>query len=412
MKHLLAAALLLPIAARADWPQFRGPASNGSIDEAAPPVEWSADKNVAWTTDLPGEGFAGPVVVGDKVFVTGTSGYDDDCLHVCCYDANDGSLRWHRQYWATGRTVTYEPDMRVATPTPLATADRVFAFYSSNDLACLDHDGNLIWFRGLGYDYPSAANSLGMASSPALADGTLVCQLETDDASFAIGLDAATGENRWKIDRPRGANWTSPVTLESESGPVVLLEGETGVNAVAPATGDTVWKFEAGASTISSVAPADGLLIVPADGVTAIRPPAPGSNPETVWNNKKLNCSFVSPVAHRGKVYTINGAGVLNQGDGKTGELDWQLRLGGIYWATPAAAAGKLYCVSKEGTVKVVDVTGPKGKIVAENRLVAEDPAAEPVVAPPALAGNALYLRTDTKLWKIAEGSADTGSKR
>jgi outer membrane protein assembly factor BamB len=397
MKYLLSLFLLfLTLAARADWPQFRGPAATGGSDDATPPVEWSADKNVAWTADLPGEGFSGPVVVGDKVFVTGTSGHEDDRLHVVCYDANNGKPLCHRQYWATGRTAVYEPEMRVATPTPLATLDRVYAFYSSNDLACLDHEGNLIWLRGLTWDYPNATSSLGMASSPAFADGTVICQLETDDASFAIGLDAATGENRWKIDRPRKANWTSPVTLDTESGPVVLLEGADGVQAVAPATGETLWKFAAGGSTISSVTATDGLVFVPADGITAVRLPSPGSNPETIWNNKKLSCSFVSPLAYRGKVYAINSAGVLNCADAKTGELDWQLRLGGDYWATPAAADGRIYCLAKDGIVKVVDVTGPKGKIAAENQV------GEPLVAPPALAGDALYLRTDTKLWKVA----------
>ncbi|HEX6987398.1 MAG TPA: PQQ-binding-like beta-propeller repeat protein, partial [Planctomycetaceae bacterium] len=292
---------LLPALTAADWPQFRGPDATGAAAEASPPVEWSAGKNVAWVADLPGEGYSQPVVVGDKVFVTGSSGHEDDRLHVVCFDATDGSVRWHRQFWATGRTAVYEPEMRVATPTPLATSDRVYALYSSNDLACLDHEGNLLWFRGLTYDYPNATSSLGMASSPAIADGTLVCQLETDDASFAIGLDAETGENRWKVDRLRKANWTSPVVYEGEGGTVVLLEGADGVQAVAPATGETVWKFDGGGSTVSSVAAADGIVFVPVNGLTAVRAPSPGSNPETLWNNKKLNCSFVSPVVYRGR---------------------------------------------------------------------------------------------------------------
>ena len=61
------------------------------------------------------------------------------------------------------------------------------------------------------------------------------------------------------------------------------------------------------------------------------------------------------------------------------------------------AADGRLYCPSKDGAVRVVDLTGEKGKIVAENAI------GEPLVAPPALDGDALYVRTDTKLWKVAE---------
>ena len=398
MRNLFVAAALAPtFVAAADWPQFRGPESTGAVDvPVSPPAEWSRDGNVAWIADLPGEGYSQPVVVGDVVFVTGSSGHEDDRLHVTCFDTGDGTLRWDRQFWATGRTNVFEPEMRVATPTPVATADRVYAIFSSNDLVCLDHQGNLIWLRGLTFDYPNATSSIGMSSSPVLAQGTLVCQLETDDASFAIGIDAFTGENRWKIDRRRKANWTSPVVYGSGDDAVVLLEGADGVQAVEPATGETRWTFDGGGSTISSVSATPDAVFVPIDGLTAIRPPAGGSHIETLWNTKKLSCSFVSPVVSRGRVYTINGAGVLSCGEASSGDVLWQLRLGGNYWATPSASGDRLYCPSKEGLVKVVDLTDEKGEIVAENEV------GEPIYSPLAIVDDAAYIRTDTKLWKIA----------
>lgn len=384
-----------PSLSAADWPQFRGPAAGSANDEADPPTEWSQEKNVAWIADLPGGGISQPVIVGENVYVTSTTGASNDRLHVLCFDAASGSRRWHRQFWATGRTIVID-EMRVATPTPVATADRVYAFFSSNDLICLDTEGNLVWYRGLTYDYPNAANSLGMASSPVLAEGTLVCQLETDDASFAIGVDVNTGENRWKIDRFRKANWTSPTVIKGDDGQLVLLEGAKGVTAVEPGSGKTVWNFEGGGSTVSSVAQAEGVIFIPSNGITAIRPPSGGSNLETLWNSPKLNCSFASPVVYRDRIYTINGSGVLNCGDTKTGDVVWQLRLGGAYWGTPSAANGLLYCPSRDGVMKVVDVTGEKGEIIAENEI------GEPLSSPPALVQNAIYLRTDTKLWKVA----------
>lgn len=398
MRSLLPTVLLIPaLATASDWPQFRGPESTGAATDASPPVEWSPETNVAWIADLPGEGFSQPVVVGDKVFITSSSGHEDDRLHVTCINGKNGSVEWDREFWATGRTNVFEPEMRVATPTPLATTDRVYAIFSSNDLFCLDHDGNVQWLRGLTLDYPNATSSIGMSSSPAIADDTLICQLETDDASFAIGLDAVTGVNRWKFDRLRKANWTSPVVAEIDGKSIALLGGADGVQAVEPATGETLWKFDGGGSTISSVSAEGDVVYVPINGLTAFRPPAGGSNVETLWNSKKLNCSFVSPVVSCGKVYTINGAGVLSCGNAKSGEIVWQLRLGGNYWATPSATEDCLYCPSKEGLVKVVDLTGEKGAVVAENDLK------EPVYSPPAIAGDALYIRTDTKLWKIAE---------
>jgi outer membrane protein assembly factor BamB len=391
---LLASLAATSASSALDWPQFRGPEATGGIETGDPPVEWSRDKNVAWIADLPAIGFSQPVVVGERLYVTGTSGATNERLHVSCYDVASGKPYWHRQFWATGRTVV-PGDMRVATPTPVATADRVYAFYSSNDLVCLSADGDLMWYRGLMYDYPNATNNLGMASSPVLVADTLVCQLETDDASFAIGVDAATGSNRWKIDRYRKANWTSPVAFESPGGPLVLLEGAKDVTAVDPKSGKTAWRYDGGGSTLSSVVASDGIVFVPNNGVTAIRPPASGSNPETLWKSPKLNCSFVSPVVYRERIYAINGSGVLNCGDAKTGDLVWQLRLGGTYWGTPSAAGGHLYCPSREGMVKVVNIDGDAGEIVAENDIE------EPLSSPPAIAGNALYIRTDTKLWKI-----------
>jgi outer membrane protein assembly factor BamB len=83
--------------------------------------------------------------------------------------------------------------MCVATPTPASDGKRIFAFYSSNDVICLDLAGNLLWYRGLTFDYPNASNSLGMASSPVVVNDTLVVQVESDAEAFAVGLDTQTG---------------------------------------------------------------------------------------------------------------------------------------------------------------------------------------------------------------------------
>src|SRR5690606_6418115 len=99
---------------------------------------------------------------------------------------------------------------------------------------CLDQDGNLRWLRGLAYDYPEVTNNLGMASSPALAGDALVCQMEADTAAYAIGLNPSTGMNLWKIDRPRKANWTSPISGPAKNRPSLLLEGGGGVESIDP----------------------------------------------------------------------------------------------------------------------------------------------------------------------------------
>src|SRR6185503_14861072 len=143
------------------------------------------------------------------------SGARQEKLYVLCFDAKSGRELWRRQFWATGRTFTH-PSISTAAPTPVSDGERVFAFFSSNDLACLTLDGDLVWFRGLGHDFPKAGNDIGMSSSPVVADGTIVVQIENQGDSFAAGIDTSTGETKWRVNRDKLANWASPVILPGQ----------------------------------------------------------------------------------------------------------------------------------------------------------------------------------------------------
>ena len=204
LKQLAIAALLLS-AAGADWLRFRGDSTSSAPGEK-PPIEWNVEtgENIAWKVELPGKGMSSPIVVGDKVFVTASSGPRDARLHVLSFDAVTGEKRFERQFWATGRTL-HHPMTAVATNTPTSDGQFVYAFYASNDLVCLDLDGNLQWFRGLTHDYPAAANDAGMSSSPVVSGDFVIVQIECQGESFAAGLDKRTGEDRWRIQRDRAA---------------------------------------------------------------------------------------------------------------------------------------------------------------------------------------------------------------
>jgi outer membrane protein assembly factor BamB len=243
------AASMPVFAASTDWPQFRGPDSSGVVADAKIPQNPKID----WSAELPGRGLASPVVVGDNVFVACGSGPKQERLHLICFDANSGAKRWERQLQATGRTMTH-PKTSVAACTPCSDGKRVFALWSSNDLAAFDLEGNLLWVRGLTADYPNVSNSLGMASSPIVIGDTVVTMVENDSESYSLGIDANTGKNLWRLERPKVANWTSPVPFRSENAarPSVLLQSNKGITAVDPATGSTLWDYTEGANTMSS----------------------------------------------------------------------------------------------------------------------------------------------------------------
>lgn len=383
----------------ADWLQFRGTDVTGVARDAKLPTTWSGvdgkSDNVAWKAPLPGRGLSSPIIIGNKVIVTASSGFAQDRLHVLCLDQASGKKLWERQYWATGRTMTH-PKTNVASSSPASDGKRIFAQFSSNDVACLDLDGNLLWYRGLTHDFPNASNSLGMASSPIVVGETLVCQVENDADSFATGLDVQTGKSRWKIVRPKRANWTSPVISKDETGrSIALLQSSAGVEAIDPLSGSRIWEYSNGASTIPSSVVANGLVLVPSHGITALRSKKEGGT-ESAWNDNKLNPGTASPIVLGDKLFVLNNAGVLNCAELGNGNVTWRLRLKGPFTATPVGAGNLLVLFNEAGLGQVVDVSGAEGKVVSENDIK------ETILSTPAVAHNAIYVRSDQHLWKLA----------
>lgn len=379
------------------WQQFRGTDGSGILERAKVPIALQGEDDVAWKQALPGRGLSSPIVVGDRVYVTCASGANKDRLHIRCHAKGDGQLLWERQFWATGRTMCHEKTS-VAAPTPASDGERLFVLFSSNDVFCLDLEGHLQWLRGLTSDYPNASNSLGMASSPVVVGNTLVIQSENDSESFAVGLDVESGKNRWRLDRPKAANWTSPVVMDDASNgeKLVVLQSSKGVTAVNPANGQVVWNYSDGASTIPSSVVAGGILFVPSHGITALRPASSQAEPEQLWRSSRLRPATPSPVVVGDRLFTVNQAGVVTCGNLQDGGREWQLRLKGPFSGTPVGWGGYLYFVNEAGLVQVVDTSAAEGEIVGQLDL------AETVLCTPAMGEGALFIRSDQHLWKIA----------
>jgi len=392
----LTAALLLTTAADgADWRQFRGTNSNSAAGESRIPLEWSENNNVAWRTVIPGKGASGPIVVGDRVFVTRSGGIKQNRLYVLCVDAVSGRQLWRRDFWATGRTYTH-PSSSVAAPTPASDGKRVVAFFSSNDLVCLDLEGNLLWYRGLALDFSKAGNDVGMSSSPTIAGNVVVIQAENQGNSFATGIDIRTGEQLWEAPRGERANWASPIVIQGPAGqPAVLLQSPAGVTAYEAATGKVLWELDLACGTIPSPTRAGDLILLGSNGLTALRVTKGKAKPEIAWTSNRLGMNGASPVVHEGKVYLLSGS-IAKCADLETGELEWQVRLNGRFWASPIVAGGHVYFINQDGEAQVVS-TGTTGTLVAENAF------GEVVQGTPAVSGDAMFVCTDKHIWKITE---------
>lgn len=380
----------------ADWANFRGPNGN-PVHDGTLPLKWDAQgkENVAWKASLPGRGVSSPIAVGDLIVVTASAGAKQQKLYVIAFDQASGKQRWRRSFWATGRTYTH-PTSSNAAPTPVSDGEYIYAFYSSNDLACLDLAGNLMWYRGLAHDYPKAGNDVGMASSPAVAGDVVVVQIENQGDSFGSGIDRHTGEELWRVPRDPRANWSSPVSYQEADGSyTVLLQSPSGLNAVDAKTGNERWTRDLNCGNITSPVKVSNAIYFGAEGTTKLTLNDTGTTPEIAWSANRLTANAASPIVDGDKLYVLSGS-IIKCADADSGELLWQVRLKGRFWATPILSNGHLYFFNQDGLVQIV-------KIGDEGELVAQFEIGEPVLGTPAAVGNALYFRSHKHLWKIAQ---------
>ncbi|MEO2047718.1 MAG: PQQ-binding-like beta-propeller repeat protein [Pirellulales bacterium] len=388
-----------------DWPMFRGPGARSVAESANLPLEWSIadDQNIAWRADLPGRGVSSPIVVSGRVFVTCSDGLNRSRLHVVAIDAESGERIWHRQFWATGRTFC-NGTSAVAAPTPASDGSRIFAYFSSSDVVALDLDGNLLWIRGLSIDFPGAGNDIGLSSSPVVAGDVVVIQSEAQGNSFVTAIDIHNGATRWDRERPQQSVWSSPIVITQNHGgkqaDAVVLQSGKGVSALLAGTGELLWEYPMACSTSTSPV-FDRLLCVPAGGLRALDVSEIGNSSEAViWAETKLGPGYSSPLIANGQVFVISGAGVLTCGALESGKILWRRRLGGRFWATPVISGNYLYCMNSEGKSFVVQID-------EKGRIVSEDEFGEDILASPAIANDALFVRSHKHLWKIAREGAE-----
>ena len=122
------------------WPAFRG---NGTSHTSVTnlPTEWSDDKNIAWTADLPGYGQSSPIIWGDRIFTTTMQGDMKDVPTILCIGLADGKQLWKQDFKST-QTVKASDYVTRSSPTPVVDADRCYAFFESGELVAIVNSGD------------------------------------------------------------------------------------------------------------------------------------------------------------------------------------------------------------------------------------------------------------------------------
>jgi outer membrane protein assembly factor BamB len=168
------------------------------------------------------------------------------------------------------------------------------------------------------------------------------------------------------------------------------------VTAYDPQTGEKHWSYRvAGLANIPSPAAGEGLVLVPAGEMVALKPSRAKDTPDVLWKSSKLRSPAASALCYKGRVYAVNSANVLACADAADGKVLWQKRLEGFKgtaWASPVAGDGKLYVVSEGGLVAAVQLGGDSPEVTVNH-------LEEPILATPAIADGAVFLRSDAHLW-------------
>jgi len=341
-----------------------------------------------------------------------TATADGKELSVICVDLSSGATRIDRKVF----DVENPPDIRkyntYASPTPVFSNGRLYASWGSAGLACLDAvTGETLWERR---DLP-CDHYRGAGSSPIIHDGKLYLHYDGYDYQYVVALDIATGDTIWRTDRPHNFGtdngdhkkaYATPLVIDVNGREQLISPTSKGAFAYDPATGAEIWRITFDKfSTAARPLYAHGLVYLSAgfgrSEIIAVRPDGQGDVTDThiVWSEKKLMPSKPSPLLVGDLMFVIyDDGGVATCLDALTGEKLWQERIGGNYSASPIYADGRVYFFCEDGKTTVIRA-GREFEPLAENQL------GEGVLASPAVAGDALLLRSNTHLYRLDDAS-------
>jgi outer membrane protein assembly factor BamB len=422
---VLAFILFGPALSAGDWPQWRGPQLRGESPERNLPLRWSAQDNVAWKLAMPSGSGSTPIVVGDRVFLNVADG---ETLYLWCVDRRTGSPAWKRPLGPAAGHAHRKHNM--SSPSPVSDGAHAFVLTGTGVLKGFTLDGKETWSRDFQKEYGSFGLQWGYGSSPLLLDGVLYVPVlhgsNTDAPSYLLGIDAATGKNRFKVDRPTAAraespdSYTTPTVARKGSEIEIVVTGGDVVTGHDPKTGRELWRSsglnpenEGNYRIVASPVATGDLVVAP----TRVRPMlalrAFGRGDVTashrLWSFDQ-GPDVPTPATDGTYLYVVTDKGLLSCLDVGSGKVRYgpeRLRVG-TYSASPLLADGKLYVTSEEGLTSVVKA-GPAFEVLAEN------PLDDFTLSSPAAASGQLFLRTKGFLYVIGKEAsgprADYGNR-
>ncbi len=398
-----------------DWPNWRGPAAQGSIDTGAYPVKWDAS-NVLWKAALPGKGGSTPIVLGGRICLTCPAAGQDAVL---AFDFAGKKL------WQTALGSESAPKHRTlgssANASPVTDGKGIFVYFRSGALAALDFEGQVRWKIDLVERFGRDQLFWDQGSSPVVTDRHVIMVRMHGGESWLAAFDKATGELAWRQPRnfktpvENDNGYSTPLLFRHEGKPALLVWGADHLTAHDAADGSVLWTcngFNPDATgywpAIATPVIAGDRVIVPVGrddrprqaSVYAVKLGGRGDVTAThqLWKREDTGVFVASPAASQGRVYLLRHRGAVVCLDPLTGRTLWSDAFPedkAPYYSSPVIANGILYAAREDGVVFAARV-GEKFELLGKN------PMDERIVASPVPAGGRLLLRGDRHLFCVA----------
>ncbi|HVR82950.1 MAG TPA: PQQ-binding-like beta-propeller repeat protein [Planctomycetota bacterium] len=431
----LGLSILAPSFARADenWPQWRGPALNGTSGSTGLPDKWSESENIKWKAKLPSFSGSTPVIWGDKIFVaSGSEKGDSEAklqkkgpgnppaegaeLLLLCYSKKDGAPLWRTKL---GDGNVHYAKQNMSSPSPVTDGSMVWALTGTGILTGLDLDGKVVWRINLQENYVKFGLNWGYASSPLLYEGMLIIPIlhgwDNTGPSYLVALEGKSGKEVWKVERPTDAQkegpdaYTTPIPMRYADRTEIIVVGGDYFTGHDPKTGKEIWrcgglnlkqdKFYRAVCSPAVVGEM-AFACIKQGPFVGIRGGGKGLVTDThiAWTNK-FGCDVPTPVSDGKYLYVLNDQGMMSCYDPATGKAFYERQRlpGGVYDASPLLADGKIYLTNEKARTTII-ATGPEFKVLSENPL--DDVCTLSSIA---VSGNQLFIRTSTHLYCIGK---------
>ena len=418
-----------------NWPQWRGPQSQGVSDEKNLPVEWGVDKNIVWKTAIPGRGHSSPIVWKDRIFLTSSiegdvipgaravhhvrkgetwvhpdsvAGDRKQTLKVICLDRDSGKILWERVAYEGAVLDDRHRKNSYASSTPVTDGKFVYAFFEAEGLYCYDFEGKLIWKTDVG---KIAKMGMGPGTSPTLYENLLFLQCDLEDGgpdiSFISAVDKRTGKEVWRVKRDHRKTHSTPIVVRSGGRFELIASGAETVVSYDPATGKELWRCDGvkGWAIPSAVAGHDMVFVsagFPTKRAMGIKLGGSGNltgASNVVWSYDKGTAYVTSPILYGDYVYLVSDKGILTCIEARTGQIKYEggrIPTPASFSASAVAYDGKLFLTSEDGDTFVIKA-GPTHEVIRTNSL------GEVILASPAISQGRIFIRGDKHLFCIAE---------